>query len=530
MDIELARDRLENLLDRATSSDDRVFLTRKEIEALACLLGVTPTFTTGAEAAAEVMTVPHIVLKPLHVATEDVPAEIMVCVDFGTSFSKAFASVGEHQPEPVDLPIGDTETRLTTPSELFIDNGTLYFGATAHKRWDDIEAPAERLIDSIKQFITLNSDVTKLGERRMPETKDPSGQFSQRDVLLLYLAHLMTLVERALKERNLPINTRRRFTHPAWEGNSQPQNEREMRHLMAQAILLSRSAAAEFASDMPTKTARSLLDQLATIEEGLVPNALIGEPVREATAAGAGALLATREGQREAYLVLDIGAGTTDVAGFYCVNNPQNDRPRVFELSPAADAKNMAGNALDGALQRLVMTKSSLSDGSTEHTRAVFELRRQLRAYKETLFRTETVVIELATDELITVSLDEFLRFPPVMKLNEAIKTMVAGSAAILAGDQNRIKLVPTGGGANLPIVQELGAEGVRFGDKNIRLELAEAMPQDVRTRHPEWSDPYPQIAVALGGSLPYLPDQRQSIAAGLTQAPLRVLAPNYKS
>ena len=530
MDIELARDRLENLLERATSSDDRAFLTRKEIEALACLLGVAPTLTARAETVPEVTTEPLIVLKPVNVANEDAPAEIMVCVDFGTSFSKAFASVGEHRPEPVDLPIGDTGTRLTTPSELFIDSGRLYFGATAHQRWDDIEAPAERLIDSIKQFITLNSDVTKLGERPMPEAKDPMGQFSQRDILLLYLAHLMTLVEQALKERKLPINTRRRFTHPAWEGKSQTQNEREMRRLMAQAILLSRSAAVEFASDMPTKTARSLLDQLASMDDGSLPDALIGEPVREATAAGAGALLATREGQREAYLVLDIGAGTTDVAGFYCVNSPHQDRPRVFELSPAADAKNMAGNALDGALQRLVMTKSSLSDGSTEHTRAVFELRRQLRAYKETLFRTGTVVIELATYELITVTLDEFLQFPPVVKLNEAIEAMVAGSAATLAGDQNRIKLVPTGGGASLPIVQKLVAEGVRHGDKHIRLELAEAMPQDIRTRHPEWGDPYPQIAVALGGSLPYLPEQMQSIAIGLTQAPRRVLAPNYKS
>ena len=33
--------------------------------------------------------------------------------------------------------------------------------------------------------------------------------------------------------------------------------------------------------------------------------------------------MATRERHRQPYVILDIGAGTTDVAGCLCVNNPQ---------------------------------------------------------------------------------------------------------------------------------------------------------------------------------------------------------------
>jgi hypothetical protein len=67
-------------------------------------------------------------------------------------------------------------------------------------------------------------------------------------------------------------------------------------------------------------------------------------------------------------------------------------------------------------------------------------------------------------------------------------------------------------------------------GDKHVSLNLSDAMPGDIRTKYPDWIDPYPQIAVALGGSLPNLPEQMSSIPAGLTSAPKRTLAPIYRS
>jgi hypothetical protein len=45
----------------------------------------------------------------------------MLCLDFGTSFSKAFVSVeGESELDLIELPLGDGTrgTRLATPSEL----------------------------------------------------------------------------------------------------------------------------------------------------------------------------------------------------------------------------------------------------------------------------------------------------------------------------------------------------------------------------------------------------------------------------
>jgi molecular chaperone DnaK (HSP70) len=535
MDQERARDLLANLLERAKTSQDKVFLTSREIDALAAVLDEKTPFVAAhdlAEVSAPLGPIPIVRLVQVQIAPEQIDPNSTLCVDFGTSFSKAFASIRHDGglPELVDLPLGDgsTGTRLTTPSELFIDDDLICFGADARRRWDDIQAPTERLVDSIKQFITLNKDVSALGERAMPVAQDPQQRFSQRDILVLYLAHLTSLTERALQQKNIPIDIKRRFTHPAWKDGAKEQNEREMRRLMAEAVLLSRSA--DFLASLRISSARQLLDQLSSLELEALPVALIGEPVREATAAGAGALLGTRDGAREAYLVLDIGAGTTDVAGFYCVNNPNNDRMRVFEVSAAADAKNMAGNTLDNALQRFIFDRSGLALDSAESRIAGHVLRRSLRAYKEELFRTSKVIVALTTDQIVEIQLSDFLAYEPVVQFSKHITEMAARAAVTLAGDLNKVNLVATGGGARLPIVRELGENGIRLGEKSVRFNVVDAMPSDIREVHPDLIDPYPQIAVALGGALPDLPEQRAGVTTGIVAAPKITLGPMYKS
>ncbi len=70
-----------------------------------------------------------------------------------------------------------------------------------------------------------------------------------------------------------------------------------------------------------------------------------------------------------------------------------------------ARSKNLAGNAIDNALQKFILERSSLAKGSTEYLQAERALRRTIRAEKETLFSTGDVLVELVTDELVEVSL-----------------------------------------------------------------------------------------------------------------------------
>jgi hypothetical protein len=326
----------------------------------------------------------------------------------------------------------------------------------------------------------------------------------------------MALTEHSLEERGLSQNIRRRFTHPAWSGDAKRGNEDHMRTLMAEAIILARSAPREFRDRISLQVAKSLLTQLANLDRENIPDILIGDPVREASAAGAGALMAAPAGRRQPYLVLDIGAGTTDIAGFYAAHNKTTGKIRLFEVSPAADARNLAGNVLDNALQKFALDHSGLAEGSQEHSSAVLAIRRQKRLYKEQLFLDGSVAIPLPTDQTVQISLPEFLAYGPVASFTKSLVEMVARSAAKVVGDNKHVILVATGGGAQLPFVGELGETGVTYEGRHIELVIGDAVPDDVRSAYPDLVDPYPQIAVALGGALPNLPEQMADLTSAV--------------
>lgn len=539
MDQERARDLLMNLLERA-SDGEKTYLTSREVEALRTLLREdcgehTPSSTATVPSVQE----PNVTATTTYKLLLDLGSEVIqdpasiVCVDFGTSFSKAFATVAQNgNLRYVDLAIGDglTGTRLTTPSELLVADGKIFFGSKARQHVEDTQTSTDRIIDSIKQFITLGKEVSKLGAARLQPVQDPNSDLTQRDVLVLYLAHLMHLTETALVDAGLSKNLLRRFAHPAWKDGAKDENAKEMRRLMAEAIVLARSIGSDLADTVDLVNAKALLEQLKTLAEDLLPTVLIGDPVREATAAGAGALISTPENTRQAFLIVDIGAGTTDVAGFICVNNTEWDTARVFEISKAAAALNKAGNMLDQILLRHILGVSSLTPDTTEYQSAALYVRRQRRALKEQLFAEGKLVVLLPTDETVVVELEAFLDLPHMRDFEQSLHDLVAQSAQVVAGDASRIKLVATGGGSRLPIVTKLAEGGVQIGQRRISFDLVDAMPGTLATTNPELSDAFPQVAVAFGGSLPELPEQRASVPIGIESAPRRALAPMYKS
>jgi len=528
-----------NLLERA-SDGEKTYLTSREVEALRTLLREdcgehTPSSTATVPSVQE----PNVTATTTYKLLLDLGSEVIqdpasiVCVDFGTSFSKAFATVAQNgNLRYVDLAIGDglTGTRLTTPSELLVADGKIFFGSKARQHVEDTQTSTDRIIDSIKQFITLGKEVSKLGAARLQPVQDPNSDLTQRDVLVLYLAHLMHLTETALVDAGLSKNLLRRFAHPAWKDGAKDENAKEMRRLMAEAIVLARSIGSDLADTVDLVNAKALLEQLKTLAEDLLPTVLIGDPVREATAAGAGALISTPENTRQAFLIVDIGAGTTDVAGFICVNNTEWDTARVFEISKAAAALNKAGNMLDQILLRHILGVSSLTPDTTEYQSAALYVRRQRRALKEQLFAEGKLVVLLPTDETVVVELEAFLDLPHMRDFEQSLHDLVAQSAQVVAGDASRIKLVATGGGSRLPIVTKLAEGGVQIGQRRISFDLVDAMPGTLATTNPELSDAFPQVAVAFGGSLPELPEQRASVPIGIESAPRRALAPMYKS
>lgn len=519
MNEEFAKLVLQGLVERTVADRKTTFLSEVELKAIQWLIDPQqeiPTINTPKTTLSSQVEDSQPVIKWLPEGPLD--DEKIVCIDFGTSFSKAYASIGNDPDEAPRLigillsPEAEGSSRYLLPSELLIHRGSVHFGLSARKFFDDIAAEQDQLIDNPKQYMTLSKDVSNLEKRMLPESKDPDRLFAERDALVLYFSHLVRMVDRSLAVSELPHSLSMRYTHPAWKKEIAEQNSVAMRRIVAEAIALARSYPSDFEVKLDVRRASKLLFAARQASNSDLPFALLREPVAEATAAGAGALMEAQPTGRQHFVILDIGAGTTDVAGCVCVKGKGQQRAKVWEIQSARDAKNLAGNAIDNALQRFILEHSSLAKGSTEHSQAERALRRTIRAEKETLFSTGKVLVELVTDELVEVSLDDFRNDPMVEKIFSSIREMVAQAAFAIKENDAKVYLVPTGGGASLPLIAELTAEPLSKGDRRVKLELSDAMPEQLKEVYPEIETFYPQLAVAIGGAHPALPEQKPNI------------------
>ena len=112
--------------------------------------------------------------------------------------------------------------------------------------------------------------------------------------------------------------------------------------------------------------------------------------------------------------------------------------------------------------------------------------------------------LDLPNGEVIELNVDEFLRFEPVVAFTNSLQKLVEKAASAVAGDERKIIFVATGGGARLPMVQGIAEQLISRDPK--QFQRVSPMP------YPDLVDPYPQIAVAVGGALPILPEQRNSV------------------
>jgi hypothetical protein len=531
MDKETAKIVLTGLLERFDKSSD-IFLTSVEAESLRAILDLEPGNTPMAPAVEPTIEIPAITCP----TPEEIDEGHLMCLDFGTSFSKAFAcSIDDADDAPELFPLafgtnafGDPE--LLLPSELFVDGEELYLGAAARAHFNAVEATQDRLIDSPKQFITLTKDVTDLHRRKLEGAQDPSGILTQRDALVLYLAHLNFRAEQALLGQGLTVDLRRRYAHPAWTPDHFKDNSEAMRRIIAEAIALARSFGDDLVSNLSFEKACKIVQLARKVQNDDLPFGLIADPVLEATAAGAGALIGTPAQHRAPYVILDIGAGTTDVAGCICVNDPRKDRVTVAEVITAADAINQAGNIIDNALLKMILHKSGLAEGTAEYMRVQASLNRTIRGDKEVLFTDNTLSVSLVTGDVVNIELDEFLELPIVKALFKRITDLATRAAFCVAGDEKIVNVTATGGGAHLPVVTALNGISIEQDGRRVQLSLVEPMPNELRETYPRLVEPYPQVAVAVGGALPNLPVQVKSIKEGVSNPGKRYLAPMYKS
>lgn len=552
MDLMKARFLLENLLDRIEILEDGSKqlsgkLTDNEYEALKTAISlfhvnaVTSNQQVSIPASVNIHPLPEFEPAIVEAPNEDVvspeevtkyqkerlieidlsvlslahaPNNVRLCLDFGTAMSKATLVEDFEDDDFEDIEIlklgvpGDQEniSEVMLVSSVFIDdNGLLWFGQNAIEEAKLLpEGSNRQKLDNIKRYLSedqLNSKVTNLF--------NPTGiDISYGDLILAYLMYLTWCVNHALESHGqYPRNLARRFAMPCLSDPAATEAENRLRKYLGEAQILADTFYTTLKSGV-------LLDQFLTavaqIRAGKYQYSFVTENISEPLGV-AGSLLGPETNANMLAMVVDVGAGTTDFSLYRIIVDPENQKNNAFEVENSACCLTEAGNYLDQLLKSLIIKESGMVSYHPSKINVIWDLDRNIRDYKETLFNENEVFVhikELNIDVVIT--LENFLALPQVRQFGESLRNKMTKimedvspdfSNWVIQDPTRRLVIVLTGGGASLPMVKELAQGNINVHGLTVPLVPAKSFPFWLEKDHADLESDYPRIAVALGGA-----------------------------
>ena len=452
---------------------------------------------------------------------ESADPDVLLCLDFGTAMSKAFAAVFPN--DYLDLELGSAAGRqgYTLPSSVFIsNNGKAYFGFEAIEHSQELLDSGRERMDSIKGWLSLRRDGNLDGDACVlqPALNPTAFRLTQGDLILMYLAYLTDMAEVALgtyeiSGQKIGRYAKRRFARPCWPDEAQTKwAEKLMRTMLAEAQILADTFSGQWADGIEVGRLKSAIDQVKILEQH--PDYLIGDGVPEPVAVAASAI-ADSENLRDAFMVVDVGAGTTDFGLFVATRAPNTEKPRVFQVPATIQGLMQAGDKVDGMLRALIARKEGIDASDTSGRIILSALGLQIRALKEILFKTGKVEYSLRDGTVGTVTQEEFLLDPMVQRFSRAVEDGFMKSISAvddswlqwLATDRVLLHVVLTGGSSQLPMMKSLGDGIIQIRGHKIMRVIVDPKPEWMEDMPDELLAVYPQLAVAIGGAAEELPE-----------------------
>jgi hypothetical protein len=447
------------------------------------------------------------------------------CIDFGTAFSKV-VMVRRHEPGMTKaeyvrpLQIGPRSTPgfppLMCPSALYILQERIHFGERAFIVSANHGEGNRRRFESPKHYISALDH--QLLETPATEAEDPTQRFTREQLLLLLLGFIVFRFDRALRAQNdlkgrLP---RLRIARPAWKRAYERAGEALLVNLLARAFILARTIGAHYEANegLAVELAVSALESVSVVSEPsaqlqaklvrtVAPDDCIQRGfVPEATAVAAAAIR-PEQGQRRLFVIADIGAGTSDFGAFNAVPGIEQ-RGRIREYSEARRIVEKGGNFLDSQVVTYLVRKNGLNADLPADVATIAALTREARRYKEDLFRDGELFGKHQGE------LRELLAQPKVMAFVEELRARfgetlnVACTEAATMDQHPPVCVLLTGGGATLPFVRDLA----RMESPNF-VHVIEQDPTPPWVATTNWKLTFRQLAVAVGGAMPSLPEQK---------------------
>jgi len=422
------------------------------------------------------------------------PTGQIVCLDFGTAWCKAAgvrcSSDGRFEPRGVQVYGLAEDGAPVLASALRVRPDRVLFGERALLA--DGEAGGRSALPFLSfKLMMAAPDLERMLAAAAAPKYDASGAFTQRDLLVAFLAYALHRLRRALGLRPSEPLPALRYTHPAWSGLGSRRWE-VIAGMFAQA-----DAMANLLGDglqeplgVPVAQVRSALDE--TRQNGA--RVVIGGVLEAAAACSAHALLGG--GQSGALVVLDIGAGTSDFDAFELRGG------RFEEIGAARWTINQAGDALDQALLNLILEKARHLKGAAAQGALWRSLVPQARRLKETLLAERKLAVRCGERVIKLTSAD----LERQSAFRELVAALTEGFVRTLGAVQEglgpgKVQVLVSGGGASLPFLPKV----LKARPKSCRLDVKTA---PIR---PDWADDpvfagqlapvFPQLAVAIGGA-----------------------------
>lgn len=425
-----------------------------------------------------------------------------LCIDFGTAFSKAAAApkgawanfdpalvrplmLGAH------LGAGDP---FLLESAVFVDEGQLLFGRAACSRAEELAHTKRAALRSFKTLLSAN-DVDRTLNTNAVASLDPGRRFKMRDLVVLYMAYLLAAVEAATALDAMlrhATQIERRCAAPAWREARASDLHASIAGLFGEAEAVRELAGASLLHGISVERAEELLlharAQCRPYEMGLV---------FEAPAAAAYSSIGLDQGGSH-FIVIDMGAGTTDIAA---LAHSEGD---IAEFAEARTTLKQAGDFIDRVIANVVIDAARHAKTAAQQGELWRVLMGQMRDLKETLFaegrvqlRHEGRPLSLALRQLEQdADFKAFLRDLTGAYLHSLA---IAGEAAARRGFE--LNSIAVGGGAAAPFIQKLIRTKPRA---NVRIQPFPATPDWAHANafQGNLAPIFPQLAIAIGGAL----------------------------
>lgn len=542
---------LENLLDRTEMMEDgRATLpgviTSAEIDALKMALSLVggepqqPSHhaTTDKVSTREPQATSDLTLNLRALTDTPLPSDTRLCMDFGTAMSKAalvrdLDDAASEEIEILNLGIPGNQEHVSDSmliSTVYVDNdGLLWFGHAAYEKSLIEGATGERQrLDNIKRRLSEDG-----WDEVVSHDFNPTDvEVTYGEMVLAYLTFMTWTVDRCLDELGYQMLLPRRFALPCFEGAKRRESINRLRSAIGGAQILSDTFGADLIKGIPIARFVGAAHMLEGHESTF---SFVDEDVTEPLAI-AGSMVSWRQDVNHLVLVIDVGAGTTDI-GLYRLRI--DVKKGIYDAREVADSNRVlteAGDHIDKLLVGFILKKGGVSLETASGRSVLGRLNLRIREFKETLFDDHQLVVPLDGHDgrsEVEIGLSEFCELEAVKRFGASVREAITDMLQsvddswigwIRAHPRRALLMMLAGGGAQLPMIRVLAEQPITVHGKPVPVQRTRNVPGWLGELDEQVGLYYPRVAVSLGGARKHLiREQVAKVTAGDVTSPPKI-------